>query len=284
MMFLLDWINPAEFLPLVVLICLLVFIGGQMTRADTETYRRAQRISAAAFLLYAGMGIYAWEPAGATEFVFITLRASLAAGVAFGLALVTLAPAAFLIERVKTLITQIPKPRPAEPPKPPPPPVTRPRDFAAEEQAEKERMSKIDDARTMTTQFYEEHGELLNESFPPALFKSQMHTRFPDDITPDQAWQSAQTMIGEMIPLIAKAREQKRAEQEEERKQQAEAAQNDMKSEDDKNTIHRITDWYQRERETLMSLPESDERENFLLQLEERCDRMIKDALAEARP
>jgi hypothetical protein len=287
-MFLLDWINPEEFLSLVVLICILAFIGGQMTRPDSETYRNARRITAGVFLLYSGMGIYAWGPSGATELFVIILRAVLAAGVAFGLALVTLTPAAFLISQAKALIPPKPRPRAPEPPKLLPLPAATPRDAAAEERAEKERMSKIDDARTEATQFYEKNQQLLEESLPSALFRSQLRTRFPEGIAPERAWTAAEQMIAEMLPLIAKAREHKRAEQEEERKRVEQAKEDERKRKETEargNAFQKLAEWYQREQETIrQSLPEGLDQEEALRELFGRYDQLMKETYAEMKP
>lgn len=284
-MFLLDWINPDEVLPLIVLICMLAFIGGQMTRSDSESHRRARRISVAVFLLYAGMGIYAWGPDGVTELLLIVLRASLAAGVSFGIALVTLTPAEYLIDQVKALIPK-PRPKPADSPKPSPP--TPIRDHAAEDRAEKERMNKIDDAKALANEFYQEHVGMLDESLPVALFKTQMHTRFPDDIAPSQAWQAAQEMIADMIPLIAKAREVERAGKDEQRKRDQQIKDDELKrtaAEEKGSAFQKLADWYRREQETVMqALPEGPDRDDALMQLFQRYDRLMKETYAEMKP
>lgn len=284
----LELINPDEFLPLVVLIFLLAFIGGQMTRSDSETYQKARRITAAVFLLYTGMAIYAWSPSGATDLLVIILRASLAAGMAFGLSLVTLAPATSLVRQVKAWVPPKPTPNPAKPPKPSPLPVSMPRDFAAEERAEKERMSQIDDARMEATQFYERNQRLIKEALPSALFRSQIPTRFPEGITPVQAWAAAEQMIAEMLPLIAKAREQKRAEQEEERTRVEQAKEDERKrkeTEERGSAFKKLAEWLLREQETIkQSLPEGQDRDDALHQLFERYDQLMKETYAEMKP
>jgi hypothetical protein len=234
------------------------------------------------------MGIYAWGPSGATELIVIIMRASLAAGVAFGLSLVTLAPAAFLIGHLKALVPPKPRPKPAKPPQSSPPSVSTPRDFATEKRAEKERMSQIDDARMEATQFYERNQKLLEEALPSALFRSQIPTRFPEGITPVQAWKAAEQMIAEMLPLIAKAREQKRAEQEEERKrveQASEDARKRKETEERGSAFQKLAEWLLREQEIIkQSLPEGQDREDALHQLFERYDQLMKETYAEMKP
>ena len=97
----LDFIRLSEAPELIILAMLLAFIGGQMAKPDSDTYRRARHITAAVFVLYTVTGIFKWGISGVTELLLIILRASLAAAISFGLALVTLAPAEFLIGQAK---------------------------------------------------------------------------------------------------------------------------------------------------------------------------------------
>ena len=284
----LEWFRLEEMFQILALATLLIFIGEQMVRPDSESYRRARYCTSAAFLLYAGMGIYAFGTASVTELLIIVVRAMLASGFAYGLALVTLGPAAFIIGRVKAMTRAKAKPAPVEPQKPTVQPVTIPRDFAAEERAEKERMNKINDAKALASEFYEEHADVLEESLPVALFKTQMHTRFPDDITPSQAWQAAQGMIADMIPFIAKAREQQRAEQEETRKRDEQAKVEAQKLEDATKqtlTLERLIAWRTAEEERLKAnLPEGPELKVHLINLAERFSDLMKTAIDEAQP
>ncbi len=283
----LDWFRLEEVFSIVVLTMLLTHIGGKMMTADSETYQRARRLTAAVLLLYSGLAIWTWGVSSVTDLLIITLRASLAAGVTFGLALVLLTPAAFLIGRLKALKPKA-KQKSAEPLKSPLQPESEPRDYAAEAKAEAERMSKVEDARTLTSQFYDEHAELLEEVLPVALFKSQIQTRFPAAIPPDEAWRAAQSLITEMIPLIAKAREQKRSEQEEERKraEETEAAEHKRREEiEAKDGVKRLTEWYQTEKERLeTSLPEGVDRVNLLNELFDRFDQLLKQTLRDMKP
>ncbi len=278
----LEWFRLEEFFPIVMIVLILTFVGQQMTSPVSEAYRKARRITAAVFLLYAAMGIYAWGAESLTDLLLIVMRACLAGGVAFGMALVTLGPVAYLIGQAKALIPSKAKPKQFEPQRPTFQSVAIPRDYAAEERAEKERMSKIEDARKVAERFYQEHAELLSETLPQALFTTQMQTRFRSEITPEEAWQAAQGTISDMLPLIEAVRVKQRAIEDEKRKQEEQLAKE--KPEDGKTSVQRIAEWHQREKEMLLTLPESDEREDFLRLLDEQSDRMMKNALSEAKP
>ena len=284
----LEWFRLEEFLPIVLIALILIFIGQQMVRPDSETYRRARYCTSAVFLLYAGMGIYAFGPASVTELLLIVVRALLASGVAFAVSLVALGPTTFIVRQVKVLMTRSSAPKPAEPSAPTLQPVRRPRDYEAEQRAETERMNRIDDAKALTSEFYEEHADVLKESIPVALFKTQMHTRFPDNINPEQAWQAAQGMIAEMIPFIATAREQQRAEQEESRKRDQQAKEVAQKLEDATKqtlTMERLIAWRTAEEERLnANLPEGPELKVHLINLAERFSDLMKTAIDEAQP
>lgn len=284
----LEWFRLEEFFPIVMISLLLVFISQQIMGPDSETYRRARYCTSAVFFLYAGMGIYAFVPASVTELLIIVVRALLASGFAYGLSLVTLGPAAFLIGRVRALTRSKAKPAPVEPPRPTTQPATKPRDLAAEQRVEKERMNKIDDAKSLTSEFYEEHAEVLKESLPAALFKTQMRTKFPDTISPDQAWQAAQGMIAEMIPFISKSREQQRAEEEETRKRDEQASEEAMKLDDAAKrtvTMERLIEWKKAEEARLKeNLPPGNELEVHLINLAQRFDDLMKTTIDEAQP
>ena len=287
MVTLLDSIQLSEAPELLILAILLAFIGGQMARPDSATYQKARRITAAVFLLYAVMGLIAWGIAGVTDLLQIILRASLAAAISFGLAVVTLAPAEFLIGQAKKWIPARPKPQPPAPKPAPLVPVAT-RDYAAEERAEKERMSRIDDARSVAARFYEEHQQLLAEPLPPALFQTQCQTRFPNGITPEQAWSAAEQMIAEMLPLIAKAREHKRTEHEVERKQAEQTREDELrKTETDqrRNAFQKLAEWYQHEQEIIRnSLPDELDQEDALRQLFKRYDQLMNETYSEMKP
>jgi len=284
---LLDFIQLSEAPELLILAMLLAFIGGQMARPDSPTYQKARRITAAVFLLYAMMAIFAWGIVEVTHLLQIILRASLAASISFGLAVVTLAPAEFLIGSVKKWMPAPTKARPPEPKPAPPVPVAT-RDYAAEEHTEHERVKRIDDARNVAARFYEEHQQVLAESLPPALFQAQCQTRFPTGIGPEQAWSVAEQMIADMLPLIAKGRELKRAEQEDKRKEAEQAREEEFKkkeTEERRNAFQKLAEWYQHEQEIIrQSLPGELDQEDAMRQLFERYDELMKTTYAEMKP
>ena len=283
----LDFIRLSEAPELIILAMLLAFIGGQMARPDSDTYRRARQITAAVFVLYTVTGIFAWGISGVTELLLIILRAALAATISFGLALVTLAPAEFLIGQAKRWMPARPT-LPLHALKPAPPVPVAIRDFAAENRAEKERMNRIDDARNVAARFYDEHQQLLAESLPTALFQTQCQTRFPTGIGPEQAWSAAEQMIAEMLPQIAKARECKRADQDIERRLIEQAREEELRkkeTEERRSAFLKLAEWYQHEQETIrQSLPDELDREDAMRQLFQRYDQLMKDTYAEMKP
>lgn len=86
----------------------------------------------------------------------------------------------------------------------------------AAEAAEREKNQKTQDARDEVVRFYDEHPE-IHEALPPALFKSQMQTRFPEGIEPATAWKAAEEMVSGMLPQVAQGRERQRAKQQEQK-------------------------------------------------------------------
>lgn len=284
---LLDFIQLSEAPELLILAMLLAFIGGQMARPDSPTYQKARRITAAVFLLYAMMAIFVWGIVEVTHLLQIIVRASLAAAISFGLAVVTLAPAEFLIGQAQRWMPARSTTTPHAPKPAPPVPVAI-RDYAVEERAENERMNGIEDARNVVAKFYEEHHQLLAEPLPPALFQAQCQTRFPDGISPELAWSAAEQMIADMLPLIAKGRELKRAEQEGKRKEAEQARAEEFKkqeTEERRNAFQKLAEWYQHEQEIIrQSLPDELDREDAMRQLFQRYDQLMKDTYSEMKP
>ncbi len=284
----LNWIDFDELPPLIALILLLSFIGGKMTRTNSRTFQMAGRITATTFFLYAGMGIYFWSPSGATELLVIAIRSSLAAGLAFGFALVTLAPMAYVFVRMKALLSRRPRSEPVRPRKQTSTPTVVTRDFAAEELARKESIRKIDDARREVIQFFEKNRRLVDDSLPSALFRSRIQTRFPVGISPEQAWEAAELMIAEILSLIANSRQRIRTELEEELRRQEqiqEEESNRKKLEERVNSIQRLADWYRQEQETInQSISVGQDREDALLQLFGRYDELMKETYSEMKP
>ena len=242
---LLDWINPEEFPTLVVLIGLLIFTARQMVRPDSLVYRQASRLAGATIVLYAALGIHAWGLSSARDLLVLLIRAILAAGVAFGISTLILAVVHHVVGDPMTAMASTyrqwtaeyhrrlaeeqarrqaaeAKRREREENARRAPILERERRRQADEAArvERERHARTDEARAEVIGFYDGHAELLAESLPSSLFKSQLQTRLPETITPDQAWQAVQEMIGEMLPLIAAARERVHADEEQAREQE----------------------------------------------------------------
>ena len=207
----LDWFSLSELFPLVMLIFLLIFIGGQMAQHDSGTYRRARRFSAAVFLLYAGMGIYSWSPSGATDFVVLLLRAALAAGVGFGLALLLLAPAIFVIEHVQAILPKPAPPRAVAHRRLPLPPIP-PRDPVVDDQKllqhmEEQRLANVEqhaaqqrreEARLRSDLLYERHARQLAASFPRERFVQFVERYMGEGTAPDLVEQR-ELLLKEMI-------------------------------------------------------------------------------------
>ncbi len=287
---LLDIIRLEEIVEIGILIVLLAFIGGQFTKPTSQEFDKAKAIAGATLRLYAGAGIFAWGTHSISDVIVILLRASLAAGVMHGLALVLLTPASIVWKRLKRKPSlRAPQPRPAPPPSPPPRVKSEDelqRELEEAERRRKEREAKVNDAKDEVIRFYDEHPE-IHDDYPPALFRTQITARF-GEATPEQALAAAQDMISSMMSLITQARERRRAEEETDRQRQREAEAEEKKRqelEERRNSIERITDWYESEKAALEErLPDTLDRRNLLDALFDRYDQLLKEALREMRP
>src|SRR5438552_428668 len=138
-MFLLDWFTLDDIVPLIVLICLLIFIGGQMTRPTADTRRITRRVAYTTFVLYAGTALYSWGASGPVHVLGIVLRASLATGLAFGLTMIAIPS----IEGIAALakVKTAPKSEPWTPP------LSRvePKAIVKPDNSEHERKAQVDD-------------------------------------------------------------------------------------------------------------------------------------------
>lgn len=211
MIHLLDVIRLEETIEILLLVILLIFIGGQMTQRESEVFRKARRFSAAVFLLYAVIGVFVLSPSGMTEILIIVLRASLAAGLGFGLALILFAPVAYLIEQARTFISKR-TPKPLAIPNPPPlPPIQymipvvdeRERQQQLEEQklAEAQRLSaeqRREEARLRSDLLYERHARQLAASFPRERFV-QFVERYMGERTAPDLVEQRELLLKEMI-------------------------------------------------------------------------------------
>ncbi len=93
---LLEFFTLRDTIPLVLLIGLLQFVGSQMAGNNSTVLWWARGCAAAGFLLFAGLGIEAWRPTRAGDFLALGVRALLAMGTIHGLARVTVPAICFL--------------------------------------------------------------------------------------------------------------------------------------------------------------------------------------------
>ena len=300
----LDWINPEEFFPLVVLICLLAFVGTQMTRPEARAHQWARRCSGWTFFAYTAAGLWEWGATGFGDLLAIAIRALLAAGFV-GVVAMTMFPAVEYFKGVLGAWHDTWR-RQAENAELQAKNRSRRREEAdrdrsdrarqeserqqrADEAAriERERHTKTDDACSEVIRFYDEHADLLAEFLPQSLFRSQLQTKFPSSVTPEQAWLAAQEMIASMLTIIGQAREKRRAELEDARKAEEAAKQEERRRnepEEKRQAVHKLTDWYQKEKEAIeQRLPEGLDREDVLRELFTRYDRLMKEALQEIK-
>lgn len=306
----LDWINPDDFVTLLVLICLLVFTGWQMAQPDLHAYRQARRVAGAALVLYIVLAVSAWGVPTASALLPIVVRAMLAAGIVFGLTSIVLAVVYRAVgdpmkavagkfrewkaecqqrsaqnqarreaaERERYERAELARRAPL---------LEEQRRRQAEETARnrQHREARVNEARAEVTAFYDGHAELLAEALPPSLFRSQIETRFPESVTPEDAWQAAQEMIAEMLPLIAEAREKQRTEQQKRDEEAAKEERRQREPEERREAVHRLTEWYEEEKAAIeQRLPEGPERDVILHELHDRYDQLMKEALRELTP
>ena len=99
----LDWFQLEDFFPLLTLIFLLTFVGGQMAPADNNTRKWSQFVFVGGFLAYACLGINAWGIPSVSDAVLIVTRAILAGGTAYGLGLIAISLGTFLWEYGKAM-------------------------------------------------------------------------------------------------------------------------------------------------------------------------------------
>lgn len=284
----LDFFRLEDAIEILVLAGMLSLVAGQITNPDFEAYRRTRRVTAVVFLLYLAAGVLAFGASSATDILVIAMRAFLAACMAHGIVLVATAPAAFITGKVKEFAM-------SRKCVPPPSmesvhiPIIETRDPDSDRRLENERVSKIEDARTLASGFYEEHAELLKEILPPALFTTKIRTRFPDGISPEQAWIAANEIISELVQLLKTASEQKRALEEQDRQRSDKVKEEDRKmqeAEARKGAIERLVEWKRDEEEKIRRLLPADgfDQDDAIRRLADRYDQLMQEALAEARP
>jgi hypothetical protein len=227
----LNWFTIGEMPQTVFLILLLSIISEQVNPPDGALRRDARRCSAAIFLTYVVLGIGEWRPASVGDILSIVIRGSLAAGVGYGVSALGMAllratcsePAVVIRgwlrrrhSRAQFKADELRRQRDQrrseqqerELQTQQAAAMAHEQQRQAEEQAriERERYVKTDEARAEVIRYYDAHADILYDTLPAALFRTRLQTRFPASIQPDQAWQAAQEMIGEMVPMIATAK------------------------------------------------------------------------------
>ncbi len=309
----LDWINPSEFLPLLVLVALTLFVADKVIGPDGTTYNHARRFAAGVFLVYLILGCVEWPPAGATDLLMVIVRAALAAAVGFAAAALVHALSTRLIgDPIEAVLSwsrkrheelarrarerqtererlEGEKRRRAEAARLKPIQEQQRRQLAeAAARQERERHVRTDEARAEVIQFYDQHATVLADTLPPSLLKSNLQTRFPPSIMPAEAWAAARDMIAEMLPLIAAAREQARQRETADREAAERAAELERlarQAEDRRQAPSRLTEWYEREKAAIEGqLPDGPERAVILTELHNRYDQLVKEALQEIQP
>jgi hypothetical protein len=128
----LNWINLDEAPALLVLIGILTFLSRQFQGETAETARRARQITLVSFVIYAIAGLCEWGAPTVTKFLILIVKASLAAGIMYGLASILCPPLFYAMAQLQFK----PKPCPA-----PPKPIVQPIEISPEERA------RIEEAR-----------------------------------------------------------------------------------------------------------------------------------------
>lgn len=243
----LELISVDDTLPLVVLIAMLSIINAQLTRPDAAAYRHARRAAAGMFAAYAVLSLVFIRIHSAGELLLVVVRCCLASGLTYGVtALILGALTATVgdpilaiyrryrawresarsrrVERQRKLHAAQAEQRERD---------ERRRRAPQEEEArrqheeslkvaEQQRMERVQAAESAVTRYYEAHADLLEDTLPQVLFESRMQTKFPESLTPEKAWETAQEMLAEMLPTVSAAKAKR---QEEHRK--TEQVQND---------------------------------------------------------
>jgi hypothetical protein len=284
----LDFFRLEELFEFFALICLLAWIGGQITGSNSKLVRGSLRAGSIVFFVYVVLALYQWGIDGPSQAIVILLRALLAAGVTYGVSLLVALPIAFLVRLAKPVFTRRPRQQPiriVEPVRMSPPPV---RDIKAELQMERDRNEKVEGAKTLLNQFYDEHYPLLEESMPRALFTSQMQIRFFDGMSSDAAWQVVCQSVTEMLPHIEKGRERKQTQTESEMAQAKEAQSNarmESQALASKDRMQRITQWYVTEKQRLQeAIEDPDDLISLLNELREHHDKLMKETIKDFQP
>ena len=290
----LDLVQLKETIELSLLILLLLFISEKVARPDSTVFRYARWLSAAIFVVYLITGFAVERPTGLGDIVLNVLRAALASGLAFGVTTLSVGLLAIVVgdpwtafngwrhrvaaqnqqrtfelkartqqrERERSAMVEHARQKPIKE-------QEQRRAAKAAAGVERERHSWTDEARAEVLRYYDQHKDVLAETMPPSLLRSRLQTKFPPCISPADAWQAAQDLINEMLPLVAVGREKHRARQEEARKLAEQAKDEERRrtdAEERRNAFQKLADWYQREKRTILELlPEGLDRDDALI-------------------
>lgn len=302
----LDLISLDELLPLLTLISVLHFMAIPMIHPSEQITRSVKRVTLFALVGYVSWGILTWHPGSAGEYLETVVRALLASALVHGVAILlfsaVLAVYEYTLRRPFALCRDWWKKRREKADERRAHRAAakaerhqseeharlaahqeqeRRRAARVKNRADRERDATVDDARAEVNRFYKEHTPLLAATFPPALFRSQMQTKFPANCTPEQAWAAAEELITAMLPMVQAAKTILHSEEEEQRKRALEAAEGGRA----RNAIARLMEWYENEKAAIEgSLPAGRDREDILSQLFDRYDQLVKETLREYRP
>jgi hypothetical protein len=232
---LLDMLENGDFCSVAILIGILYVIGSAMSNGSPTIQSWSWRLAGAAWLIYT---VYAGAEADdAQGWIQACLRGLLAGGLMLGIASIALSTLSFLWSLVPAARVRV---RPVTPDrKQQREALERERRDEEErrriasiqeqqrrlteervEQTERERNQQCREARAKVVEYYDEHQALLVDTLPRALFESQLHTRFPEGITPAQAFKAAEEMLAAILPLVTQGRDRQRTEQEQQQQRQ----------------------------------------------------------------
>jgi flagellar motility protein MotE (MotC chaperone) len=302
----LDFVKLDDFLPLLILCLMVLFIAGKIAAPDAAVLRYAKRASAIAFVIFGGIAVYELNPRSVGDIIGVLLRSCMAAGAAYAVTVLGLGLVFAIIadpmgeakgwwDRVKAHAEHRREQRRDTADR-----QARDRSerleqerkrlqsereaFARAEESvrsEQERLGRIDEARSEVVEFYKNHRADLAESLPEPLFRSKLATGFPVTISPQDAWKSAETLISEMLPLVGMAVSKRREKEEAREKQEA----IDREAQEQRNAIARLTEWRNEQRSALQAnLPEGTQQVIALQELDDRFDQLMKETIQETKP
>lgn len=284
----LEFVRLEEAIEVLVLIIMATFIGTQFTSPQSPEGRRAKHLAGATFLIYAGAGINTFGVTSATDLIVIILRASLAAGVVYGFALIVLTPVSLVWKHLKPKSVprvEKPKPQPVLVPSRKRSAVEIAREAENEARQRKEREDKVNKSRDRVAAFFNQHLEIHGD-YPPELLETRLEARF-GSVSDKEALAAAEELIGGMKPYIDQARERDRVLKEEEKAKEKEASEQAKELEQiekRKNAMERLMEWRTTEEQRLRAGLSGPDLEFQLINLARRFDELAKAAIDEAQP